>query len=180
MTDFSTTAILLKQFKNGDQRSCDQLFELYQPVLMRWAHGRIPKQAQGFMDTEDIVQDTMALAFKNIAGIKAERAGSFFTYLRTIFINQIKQELRKNKPFQLSITQFSDHQKLAYEEDINTLVDYDAALDLLSEEEKEAIVLRMEFGFSYQEIADLMDKTSANAQRMFITRALVKLAGQMT
>ncbi len=178
--DFSTTAILLKQFKNGDQQSCDQLFELYQPALLRWAHGRIPKQAQGFMETEDMVQDTMALAFKNIAAIKAERAGSFFTYLRTIFINQIKQELRKNKPFQLSITQLNDHQKIAYEDNLNALVDYDAALELLAEEEKEAIILRMEFGFSYQEIADLMGKASANAQRMFITRALVKLAEQMT
>lgn len=152
---------------------------MFQPALLRWAHGRIPTQAQGFMDTEDVVQDTMAMAFKNMANIKAKRPGAFFTYLRTTFINQIKQELRKNKPFQNSITQFSHDQKLAYEEDLNTLMAYDKAIEQLNEDECEAVILRMEFGFSHQEIADMLERPSANATRMFISRALVKLAKTM-
>jgi len=68
---------------------------------------------------------------------------------------------------------------LAYENDLVTLIDYDHALEKLSAEESEAVVLRMEFGFSHQEIADLMHRPSANATRMFITRALVKVAEGM-
>ncbi|MCB1581428.1 MAG: RNA polymerase sigma factor [Marinicella sp.] len=180
MTDYSTTALLIKRYKGGDESSCEQLFSLFQPALMRWAHGRIPTQAKGFMDTEDVVQETMMLAFKNIENIKAERPGAFFTYLRTIFLNQIKQELRKNKPFQLSITQCSDERKMAYERDLNTLIAYDEALEKLSEEENEAVILRMEFGFSHQEIAEMMQRPSANSTRMFISRALVKVAEAMT
>ncbi len=179
MQDFSTTAILLKKFKQGDEASCEQLFAIFQPALLRWAHGRIPAQARGFMETEDVVQDTMMLAFKNINNIKANRPGAFFTYLRTIFINQIKQELRKNKPFQQSITQFSHDQKLAYDNDLNTLIAYDEALNKLTTDENEAVILRMEFGFSHQEICDMMERPSANATRMFISRALVKLAEVM-
>ncbi len=179
LTDYSTTAILLKQYQQGDESSCEQLFTMFQPALLRWAHGRIPAQAKGFMDTEDVVQDTLLLAFKNINNIKAKRPGAFFTYLRTVFINQIKQELRKNKPFQHSITQFSHDQKLAYENDLNTLIAYDDALNQLSVDENEAVILRMEFGFSHQEIADMMSRPSANATRMFISRALVKLAEGM-
>lgn len=179
MTDYSTTAVLLKQYKQGDQASCDQLFAMFQPILYRWAHGRIPAQAKGFMNTEDVVQDTLMLAFKKVDQIEAKYPGAFFTYLRTIFINQIKQELRKNKPFQLSITQYSHEQKLAYENDLDTLIAYDQAIEKLSKEESEAVVLRMEFGFTHQEIADLMHRPSANATRMFITRALVKVAEGM-
>ena len=179
MKDYSTTAFLLQQYQQGKNNSCDELFQLYHPALMRWAHGRIPTQAKGFMDTQDMVQDTMILAFKRINYIKAKRPGAFFTYLRTVFINQIKQELRKNKPFQLSITQFNNDEKLAYEEDINTIIDYDSALDKVSKDEKEAIVLRLEFGFNYEEIAGITEKPSANAARMFITRALIKLATHM-
>lgn len=179
MGDFSTTAFLLKKYKSGDTTACDKLFVLYQPALMRWAHGRIPAQAKGFMDTQDMVQDTMIHAFKSIENIQAKRPGAFFSYLRTTFINQIKQELRKNKPFQLSITQFSNDQKLTYENDINTIVDYDNALKKLSAQEKEAIILRLEFGFTYKEIADFIEKPSENSTRMYITRALIKLAGYM-
>jgi RNA polymerase sigma-70 factor (ECF subfamily) len=179
MNNFSTTAMLLRQLKDGDQSSCDKLFNLYQPALLKWAHGRIPAQAKGYMDTQDIVQDTLLLAFKNINSIRAQRPGAFFSYLRTVFINQIKQELRKNKPFQLSITQFNNDQKLSYEKDITTLIDYDSALDKVSEDEKEAIILRLEFGFSYDEIAQMTEKPSANSVRMYITRALIKLAGFM-
>lgn len=177
--DYSTTALLLNKYKQGDDSSIDELFSMFQPALIRWAHGRIPLQAKNFMDTEDMVQDTMLLAFKNIDRIKAKRPGSFFTYLRTIFLNQIKQELRKNKPFQLSITQSSNEHQLAYEKDLNTLIAYDDAINKLAEEENEAVILRMEFGFSYQEIADLMKRPSANSTRMYISRALVKMAESM-
>ncbi|HFC30405.1 MAG TPA: sigma-70 family RNA polymerase sigma factor, partial [Oceanospirillales bacterium] len=153
MQDYSTTAFLLKQYQQGDKTSCEELFQLYHPALMRWAHGRIPNQAKSFMETQDIVQDTMISAFKRINHIQAKRPGAFFSYLRTVFINQIKQELRKNKPFQLSITQFSNDEKMAYEKDINTIVDYDNALDKIADDEKEAIILRLEFGFNYAEIA---------------------------
>ncbi len=179
MADYSTTAILLSKYKQGDQASCDQLFTMFQPALYRWAHGRIPAQAKGFMNTEDVVQDTLMLAFNQVDQIKAKRPGAFFTYLRTVFINQIKQELRKNKPFQLSITQLNEEQKLSYENDMVTLIGYDKALEKLTSDENEAVVLRMEFGFSHQEIADLMHRPSANATRMFITRALVKVAEEM-
>ncbi len=179
IVDYSTRALLLNKYKQGDDSSFDELFAIFQPALIRWAHGRIPKQAKNFMDTEDMVQDTMLLAFKNIKNIKANRPGAFFTYLRTIFINQIKQELRKNKPFQLSITQSSHEHQLAYENDLNTLIGYDEALSRLADEESEAIILRMEFGFSYQEIADLMKRPSANATRMYISRTLVKMAKSM-
>lgn len=172
----STTAYLLNGLREGDNLAADKLLKIYQPVLLRWAHGRIPQQARNYMETMDLVQETMALALKSKAKIKADNAGAFFCYLRTIFINQIKQELRKNKPFHIALTtQFTHSEKLSYEEDINALIAYDHAIDLLSEAEKQAVVMRVEFGLSHQEIAELTGKNSPDAARVYIKRALAKL-----
>ncbi len=176
--DYSTTSVLLERYKKGDRASCDALFKLYQPLLRRWARGRLPQYTRDLMDTEDLVQDTLMLAFDRAGRIEAKRPGAFFAYLRTVFINQIRQELRKNKPHNQSLESSADPVDNA--QDMNALLAYDQALDRLSVEEKEAVVLRLEFGFTHQEIAVLTDKPSANAARMFITRAIMKLADCMT
>jgi len=172
----STTALLLNGLRAGDVDASEQLFKLYHPILQRWARGRIPMQARSYMDTQDLVQETLTLALRSKRQIKANNAGAFFCYLRTIFINQIKQELRKNHLFQIALTtRFTHSEKMSYEDDVNSLIAYDQAIDQLSETEKQAVVMRVEFGLSHQEIADLMGKNSADAARVYIKRALLKL-----
>ena len=60
-----------------------------------------------------------------------------------------------------------------------TLDRYEAALARLTEDEREAVVTRVEFGLSYAEVADALGKPSADAARMAVVRALVKLAREM-
>lgn len=181
MNQLSTTMIMLRGFKSGDAAASNDLMRLFRPLLSKWAHGRMPRHARDYLDTNDVVQDTMTLAFKNHNQLKADNPGAFFCYLRQIFLNQIKQELRKNKPFQVALTtQFTNSEKLAYEEDMNSMMAYDVAIDKLSEDEKQAVVMRLEFGLSHQEIADLMNKNSPDAARVFINRAVAKLAKLMS
>jgi len=40
-------------------------------------------------------------------------------------------------------------------------------------------VSRVEFGMSYEEVAEVLGKPSANAARMAVVRALVRLAEEM-
>ena len=49
----------------------------------------------------------------------------------------------------------------------------------MGESEREGIILRLEFGLTYGEIATAMHKPSANAARMFVSRALVNFASHM-
>ena len=56
---------------------------------------------------------------------------------------------------------------------------YERALEQLSEADREAVILRVEFGFSFQEIADAIGKPSADAARMAVGRALETLAALM-
>ena len=46
-------------------------------------------------------------------------------------------------------------------------------------EEREAIIGRVELGFSYEELAVTLDKPTADAARKTAQRALVRLAGEM-
>ena len=57
---------------------------------------------------------------------------------------------------------------------------YEQALDTLDAAEREAVIARLELGCSYQEIATLIDRPSADAARMFVARILAKLATRMT
>jgi RNA polymerase sigma-70 factor (ECF subfamily) len=56
---------------------------------------------------------------------------------------------------------------------------YEEALLALPEEQQQAVILRIEFGYSYPEIAEALDRPSANAARMMVSRALVRLAEVM-
>jgi RNA polymerase sigma-70 factor (ECF subfamily) len=49
----------------------------------------------------------------------------------------------------------------------------------LTEGERQAVVLRVELGLSYEEIAGQLEKPSADAARMAVTRAIARLAAEM-
>jgi RNA polymerase sigma-70 factor (ECF subfamily) len=56
---------------------------------------------------------------------------------------------------------------------------YDEALAQLDPAEREAIVGRVELGLSYQELAQAMGRPSADAARMAVSRAMLKLAASL-
>jgi RNA polymerase sigma-70 factor (ECF subfamily) len=62
---------------------------------------------------------------------------------------------------------------------LETLDRYETALMDLTPDQREATMLRVEFGLSYPEIAEAMGKSSANAARMLVVRALVHLAERL-
>ena len=56
---------------------------------------------------------------------------------------------------------------------------YEAARGKLDPEDQRAINLRCEWGMNYEEVAQALGKPSANAARVAIHRALVRLAKEM-
>jgi RNA polymerase sigma factor (sigma-70 family) len=56
---------------------------------------------------------------------------------------------------------------------------YERALGKLKPEDQRAIVARCEWGMSHEEVAQAIDKPSANAARVAVHRALVRLAREM-
>jgi RNA polymerase sigma-70 factor (ECF subfamily) len=59
------------------------------------------------------------------------------------------------------------------------LANYERALATLSVEERDGVIARVEFGLGYPEIAAATGKTSPDAARMMVSRALLQLAREM-
>ncbi len=56
---------------------------------------------------------------------------------------------------------------------------YEAALAALTEDQQQAVVLRIEMGLSFQQVAEAMESPSADAARMLVTRGLARLSERM-
>jgi RNA polymerase sigma factor (sigma-70 family) len=56
---------------------------------------------------------------------------------------------------------------------------FDAALEELRDDERELIIARVEWGLDYDDIAAALGKPTANAARVAVRRAVLKLAGVM-
>jgi len=175
------THYLLERIGAGDNRARDLLVRRHLPALLRWAHGRLPRGARDVMDTHDLVQVTFVRALDHVDAFEVRNPGSFFAYLRRILMNQIRDEIRRTgrRPARDELDEKTPVDLPSPLEDAlgHDLLDaYEEALATLPEDYHQAVFMRVELGFTYQEIADAMDKPSMNAARMLVSRAMVKLA----
>ncbi len=179
-----TTARLLELVRSGDGGARERLVVRCLPALRRWAHGRLPARARGMVDTDDLVQVSLLRALNQVESFVPRREGAFLAYLRRTLLNSIRDELRRTvrRPGGEELTDaVADDAPSVVEEAIgHELVErYEAALATLEETQQEAVILRVEFGYTYQEIADAICAPTANAARMTVSRALVRLAEAM-
>jgi len=130
------------------------------------------------------VQATALDAFRSLNKFEVRGDGALQAYLRQALMNRLRNELRRvsRKPVPAVLESgVVDDAQSPLEAAINReqLEKYSAALDQLSAEEREAIISRLEFGLSYTELAALLGKSTPDAARKMVARALVKLAEQM-
>ncbi len=179
-----STAVLLGRAREGDAAARERLFARVLPPLRRWAHQRMPSSARDLHDTEDLVQVTVLRAFQRLEHFESQGAGAFLGYLRKILLNALRDELRRasRRPRHGELdASLADPGPSALEQVLgrDALERYERALAALPDEQREALIMRIELGFSHQEIADALGRPSANATRMMIARALVDLAEGM-
>ena len=135
-------------------------------------------------DTDDLVQDTLVRTFQRIEDFEHRGAGALQAYLRQAVINRVRDELRRKgrRPDSTDLDGLEiDVGRSPLEEAIGreTLDRYERALATLSADEREAIIGRVEMGYSYEELAEALGKPSSEAARKAARRALMRLASQM-
>jgi RNA polymerase sigma factor (sigma-70 family) len=178
------TSALLDRARDGDQAALAALFERHLPALTRWAHGRLPRWARDIADTSDVVQETILQTLKRLDQFEHRGDGALQAYLRQAVMNRIRNELRKLAVRGANVTldsRVQDDATSPLEAAIaqEMLDQYDAALQRLKPEEREAVISRVEFDLSYAELAEVLGKPSPDAARMTVVRALVRLAEEM-
>ena len=178
------TARLLELVRSGDPRARERLARRFLPLLQRWARGRLPAYARSSAETDDLVQVTLMRALGGIDRFESRGEGAFLAYLRQILLNAIRDEIRRTtrRPAHDAVDRdLPDPSPSAVERTIGkqTLERYEEALATLEERQREAVLLRVEFGYSYAQIAEAIGCPSANAARMVVSRALARMADRM-
>jgi RNA polymerase sigma factor (sigma-70 family) len=182
--DAESTFHLIERARAGDQQALERLFARHLKPLQRWARGRLPKWARDLADTDDLVQDTLVQTFKRIEGFEPRRVGALQAYLRQAVLNRIRNELRR-KGRQPHATDLDGIEVESVESPLEQAIGqeaverYEGALQRLKPEEREAIIARVEMGYSFEELAEALGKPTPDAARKAAHRALVRLAEEM-
>jgi RNA polymerase sigma-70 factor (ECF subfamily) len=176
-----STAALIARLREGDGDARERLFSRYLPVLRRFAHGRLPASARGLSETDDLVQSAMVRALNRVEEFESRREGAFLAYLRHILVNLVREEIRRARRRPAAdegVDRLADAGPSPVEEAVgrDMLERYEAALLELPEVAREAVILRIEFGHAYPEIAAALGLNTTSAARMMVTRALIRVA----
>lgn len=184
MTDLSSTTRLLSRVSDGDMGAREVLLVRYLPLLRKWARGRLSAVGRDLAETEDLVQITLLRSLNNLHSFTYEPPGAFLAYLRTILMNALRDEIRRGarRPLTLSIS-ISDvpNQSSVLDEVVGAevMAAYEKALMTLSEEKRAAVLMRIEFDMTYEEIAEELQRSSIDGTRTMIVRALADITKEM-
>lgn len=182
--DLESTSALLDRLRAGDERARERLFTRFLPVLRRWAHQQLPRGARDLSDTGDLVQVTLMRALAHLDRFEPRGEGAFLGYLRHILLNTARDEARRSSrrggmgPVDEAL---EDPRPSVMEQVLGreTLERYERGLGRLPEDQRDAVILRLEMDYSHAEIAAALGRPSADAARMLVARALVALAEAM-
>jgi RNA polymerase sigma factor (sigma-70 family) len=182
--DLESTLSLVERARAGDALAMSALLHRHLKPLRRWARGRLPQWARNAADTDDLVQDTLLHTFKRLDDVEIRGPGALQAYLRQAIVNRVRDELRKKgrRPESTPLDGLEvDGGRSPLEAAIGReAVDrYERALAALRPEERETLVGRLEMGYSYEELADVIGRPTAEAARKAAQRALVRLVREM-
>jgi RNA polymerase sigma-70 factor, ECF subfamily len=185
MTDDPERSIdLLLKAQSGEEDALNRLLARYLPRLQRWASGRMPAGIRSMSDTGDIVQEAVISALRNLDTLEIRTEGALQAYLRQSVRNRIIDQYRRHgrRPPREEIPEdavAAGHSPLEEAIGEEALENYERALESLREEDRQVIILRVELGLDYAEIATQLGKPSADAARMAVRRAIDRLAEAM-
>jgi RNA polymerase sigma-70 factor (ECF subfamily) len=188
MSDLNSesTLALLALARAGDRLALEVMAARLLPRLRRWAAGRLPAWARDLAETEDLVQETVVNVLAHLDDFEPRHEAALTVYLREALSNRLRNEIRRavrHPPAQglEAIGEWPSLQPSPLETAVTreALDRYEAALATLASEDREAIVGRLELHYSFEELAEAWGKSSADAARKAVKRAVNRLADAM-
>jgi RNA polymerase sigma-70 factor, ECF subfamily len=175
---------LVAKAQSGDSEALDALLIRYLPRLRRWARGRLPWGLRTMLDTGDLVQEAVIKALPHLGAIEIRTDRAVELYLQKAVSNRIldlkrrsrRRPTRDEMPEDVRAADASPQEVAVAAE---AFEQFQAALAALKPEESRAIKLRIEMGLDYDQVAARLGKPSADAARMAVSRAIMRLAEQM-
>lgn len=159
---------LIEHWRTGDQRAAESIFNLHREKTFRLAYGLLGNRE----DAEEAAQDALAYALLHIHQFD-DRRSHFTTWLYRITVSRSRDILRKRGVLTYSLSSWlrdglnprdlrpGPEQRAEKKEHQNSVWD---ALQILSADLREAIILRHWSGCTYQEIAEITNCPMKTAQ----------------
>lgn len=177
---------IIVKYLDGDDGALNLLIQRY----IRSIYNFVYRYAKNPQDAEDITQDVFILAWKHIKRFDCQK--SFRAWIFTIARNASLNWIKKKKPALFSELQaaslhdddpaedpfdVADESVVSIEEAMDALIrnkHVKEAMETLSPRCQNILSMRIDGGFTFQEIADVLDQ-SINTIQSDYRRALLKL-----
>ena len=158
------------------------------PRLRRWAHQRVPTWARDAADTADLVQEAFFHTLRRLGSFEPQHAGALLGYLQRSLQNRVRDQFRRasRQPQIDSLVDGLDERVANDDESpLDMVIEhddrrrYEAALKRLRPLDRRAIVASIEFGYTYEQLALVLDTPWGPATRLAVRRALLRLGDEM-
>jgi RNA polymerase sigma-70 factor (ECF subfamily) len=162
---------LLRRASGGDGRAFRELMDRHADRMFRLAASLVGNST----DAEDVVQESLAGAFRGAGKFKGR--SSVKTWLTRIVLTQSAMCLRDRKRRRLRQNETAEQRLVAPENSagVEAKIDLHSALQRLSAEHREVLVLREFEALSYDEIARLLELPAGTVEsRIFRARSELK------
>ena len=135
-------------------------------------------------DTGDLVQETVVAALRRLEAFEARYQGALQAYLRQALMNRVRDLVSSGRQAARTVDcpdQLADASASPLEQSIGSqnLERYERALQRLSASRPRSGDLAARLQYSYEELAVVLDKPTADAARVAVTRAVKRLAREM-
>ena len=178
MLDKSSTERLLRQAQKGDRAAFEQLVETQRPRLEALVRLKLGTELRARVEVDDIIQETLVRAYGSIDTLRSPNEGLFFRWLtgianHVIFNEARHHERRPTVPYESEATAKdpSPSKGMRRNERFDRL---EEALDSLSPDHREVVLLARLEGLSLAEVAERMNRTQG-AVAQLLWRALKSL-----
>lgn len=171
------SAELVERAQRGETAAFAELVERHRAGLERFVEVRLGSHLRGWVDREDVVQETLSRALRSVCGFEFRGGKSFRRWLETIAEHVILEGTRREgrRPTALEVdlpaSAASPSRVARREERFDRL---DEAFAVLSEDHRQVILLARIEGLKIQEIARRM-RRSPDAVKKLLSRALKAL-----
>lgn len=145
---------LIRAAKRGQADAFTLLVHSYKNRVFQTAYGIVRNR----MDAEDVTQEAFVKAFFALPKLQEERAfGAWMATITTRVALNVLAKQKKQESLMYDIDRMSDNRIAHGSDSIHTRLAIAEALDALSPDHRTTLILREVQGFSYQEIADILD-----------------------
>jgi len=189
------TRHLVAMAQDGDETALNQLCKVYGTRVLWIVRFRMGKELRSQLESMDLVQDAFVSALKDLGKFTYKNEGDFLRWMSRIAENRLRGHLHRlhaNKRDIRKEVRLNNHRRTTEDSFVGALEAVDTttpssimskkeefdklakAIDALTPQYREVIVLTKIEGLSYKEIGDRLGKSS-EAVRKLVSRALEAL-----